>query len=555
MPSVAERNRYDSLDQLLSDYRRSGVDSEGQFTLNPSRAREMLEQFQLPEPAHYALHLVSFLVGAGAASVRFDSTTDGIRFLGVRACIAASERVSPFSALLRSDVDPYLSELALGLNALLGMGGLAELHSSDGMVRYGPDRFESCEDQACHDGLLLVVRGAGNGEREKQLIAEHLALCPIPLELDGRELAKPSWTRATLQVALCNPRYPLPEIPAAPVEIRREIQAPFSAVLRLGRESSGVRLLQLGRLYLAAAPWRCQLPGWQVEIVVNSDCFRKDLSQQSIRVDRLYQNLFEALRQQLEKALLSFPIGPGWDDEVEALWDDATGELFRKGRAHAALERQSLLVKHLEHAPDSPTKGNALHRLGQLLDSVQPGKGRRYSELGKEILAQHCPPSEANLRLLKASMAYSAGPELESAVRAMSQDQQACPEDRLRCLLWLRDHRSEASPSTYHLEIAQLLYQLRRPGLALAELDAHPMEDGRMEAGELELRAGIYADLGQPERAVECLGRLLALQREQHGQYSLKLGMTLSALVALLEHLGQNRQAREYRDWSRRLHQ
>lgn len=48
---------------------------------------------------------------------------------------------------------------------------------------------------------------------------------------------------------------------------------------------------------------------------------------------------------------------------------------------------------------------------------------------------------------------------------------------------------------------------------------------------------------------------VLSLQREEYGQYSLKLGLTLTQMSTLLEHLGKTEQAKEYREWSRRLHE
>ncbi|MCA9795794.1 MAG: hypothetical protein KC910_28500, partial [Candidatus Eremiobacteraeota bacterium] len=63
-------NQPDSIETMLGQYREAGsVDSEGRFTLDPRRARELLREFQLAQPEFYILHLLSYAVAAGADSI------------------------------------------------------------------------------------------------------------------------------------------------------------------------------------------------------------------------------------------------------------------------------------------------------------------------------------------------------------------------------------------------------------------------------------------------------------------------------------------------------
>jgi tetratricopeptide (TPR) repeat protein len=66
-------------------------------------------------------------------------------------------------------------------------------------------------------------------------------------------------------------------------------------------------------------------------------------------------------------------------------------------------------------------------------------------------------------------------------------------------------------------------------------------------------RGELAVCLGHFEDAVQAFGQQLTLLSRRYGQYSLNLGLTLERLVYLLDRLGHKKQAREYKEWSRRL--
>jgi hypothetical protein len=557
---VAGSSPDETLEKLLADYRQSGVDSEGRFTLNPARAREMLERFQLPEPAFAALHLVSFLIGAGAREVKIRCQGDGLVYQAPGAKVEAEPLASPYSALLKSNVPPYLSELALALSAIHGQRGSLQLCSEQFTATYSPEEVTLGEPSPGEELRLTVSLG---GARELQLIREHFVLSPIPLVINGEPLVAPEgcWSPAVLQVSLESAQHPLPELPAAALQLRQSTRAGMSALLRLGRQASGARVLFLGRLYTVPLPWECQLPGWQVEAVLCTDRLHKDLSQQSLREDQTFRNMFAVLQQLLESALLQLPLTVWQDRESQALWDAVIALLAQRGELELACQRQQALLRVLTTAPDDQRKANALLRLGLLMNLRHNGSGSGYTDEAELILMQE-EPWDASLWTLKARMGLArATPELETAVQQLAEDRRTTPQDRLDALAWLqRRALAKKTPRRAELacRLARGLQELGRSSLALRELESYQAmieRDPELQQESLEVAAQAWAELGYHDRAVESLGRLLKLQRDRYGQYSLRLGLTLTRLAALLKHLGQERQAREYRDWSQRLHE
>ena len=552
---MANSPQKETLDRLLDDYRQSGVDSKGVFTLNPIRAREMLEQFQLPEPAYSALHLTSFLIGAGANEVRVSPHKGGLEYVAKGAGLPEEAMASPFSALLNSRVEPYLSELALGLNAILGQKISVELSSAGKTAHYHPDEIKMREGATGPDLTLRINAG---GERELQLIAEHFALSPTPVLVSGKAVAScDPWAKATLQTSLENASYPLCATPRSALTVRKSTSARFSALLRVGREACGVRVLHLGRLYSAALPWECGLRGWQVEVLLNTDRLQKDLTQQSLRENETFRNIFATLQQQLEQSLLDLPLSAWQDEESQALWDSVVAALSRT-RKEEAMARQTSLLRILETAPAGLEKANALLRLGLMRNLARAGSGAVNLDAAEAILAKLDPWQKERVQV-KARMTFARPtPELEKTVSALANDSRATGEEKLEALHWLRGSKAESAHlcALYTNRIAQQLHRLGRPGLALRELDtidAVSSADEGIAAQSLEVRAAALADLGHFGKALESLGLLLNIEREKHGQYSPRLGLTLTRMAVLLEHLGKPKQAKEYREWSQRL--
>lgn len=542
------------------------MDSEGHFTLNPLRARELLEQFQLPEPAHYVLHIMSFLVGCGARTIQVSSTRSQMRFEAPGAEVDRETMASPFAVLLSNKALPYQAELALGLNAILGQkGGEAVLSDARWSARYTAESIEV--DEASNSGPLTVVckprLSRGGKDRELELLDQGFRWCPIPVKVNGLSLPDPTlaYPSEGLQIFLKNPAFPILGGPDLPNRLVKQVDAPFSALIRVGRFLPRFRIVSLGREYLCSLPWSIALPGWQIDLTVASDRFKKDLSQQSILANEQYRNLLSALRVQLEKAteLLLTHVPPCLGSE--ALVDDLVEQLFRSEQSELAFAYQAKLAEHLALKDNSLQKGTALYRLGLMEAAAGQRQGR--VQLAQGILHSLSPsdPMEPAWSMLKAEMAFAPTPLVESQVQGLVYRAETPNWIKEHCYRWLVALKGQdaLSRAWHRLALADCAYRAgrldeakREVQLADQEAASFGNEDHKLQS--VELRAKIAAEAGHVEKALELFGRHLSLLRQTHGQYDLRLGLTLKRLAALLEHAGQKKQAREYLAWSRRLH-
>ena len=564
---MASSKRYDSLQSLLDGLRRDGVDSEGHFTLNPIRARELLEQFQLPDPAFYILHIMSFLVGCGARAVHVSSTRSQLRFEAPGAQIDQETMASPFAVLLSSKASPHQAELALGLNTILGQkGGEALLNYGRWSARYTPDDIK-VEEGSAAEVLTMVCkpRCCGSGkDRELELLDQSFRWCPIPVKINGLSLPDPSVVYPTggLQIFLKNPEHPILAGPDLPNRLTKPIEAPFSALIRIGRFLPRLRLIFLGREYHASLPWSFLLPGWQVDITIASDRFKKDLSQQAILHNELYSNLLSSLRVQLEKAteLLLTHVPPC--NGSEELVDDLVEDLFRNNQSEIAFAYQKKLSEHLALKENSLEKGRALYRMA-LMESACGQNSQQKLHLAHNLLlaASTTDPMEPQWSMLKAEMAFTPNHQVESQVQGLVYRAETPEWVKEHCYRWLIELKGQdaLSRAWFRLALAKCAYQAGRLDEAsrqveTSEHEAAPFSVEEHKLQSVELRAKIASDAGQLERALELFGRHLSMLRQTHGQYDLRLGLTLKRLSALLEHAGQKKQAREYLAWSKRLH-
>jgi hypothetical protein len=570
---VKPPSKYKTLEHLLDDYKQSGVDSEGHFTLNPARARELLKQFQLPEAAHYALHIVSFLVGAGARGISISSSRSNLRFEAPGARMEEETIRSPFSVLLRSNAQPHLSELALGLNTLLGQpGGKVEICFDKWTANYKPDNIAVSENSPT--GLLTITarpRLGGRGQdRELELIGDAFRWCSIPVKINGKSIPTPQLSGPPdgLEIHLKNDNYPLQMGQFASNRIVKELRANFSALIRVGRHRPTFRVVHLGRHYERPLPFAFFLPGWQVDITVNSDQFKKDLSQQDILENEKYRNLLLALRVQLEEAtellLSQNPPLTGSEDLV----DDLVELLFRQGQVQEAFAFQCQQVQSLGLGGESFQKGRAIYRLGLLENLMKPNQASPNVRLGFDMLCNAQAPNqfEPNWTVLKARMAFNShDPKLASEVNALIAHYRTLPVMKEHCYRWFlrQGHADPRLACGYRVELARQAFESGRPAEALTQLEA--AQSGR--EGEclkenppvllkaLQLHGELAAQNGQIEKSLEMFGKQLAMLREKYGQYSLELGLTLERIARLLDHAGQTKQAKEYRAWSQRLYE
>jgi tetratricopeptide (TPR) repeat protein len=563
---VAPGGKYVSLESLLETFRQDGIDSEGHFTLNPIRARELLEQFQLPEPAYYVLHIVSFLIGAGAKQLDILSTRSQLRFEATGIELDHQTIASPFSVLLKGQAEPHLAELALGLNIILGQkGGRATLRHDKWRARYSPDTIEVEESRPAPTfNLICKPRCCQNGpDRELQLIDLAFRWSPIPIKLNGLSLPDPRGKETTngLQILLWNPEQPLLVSPEASNRLTKPIQAPFSALIQVGKLRPEFRIVCLGREYPRPLPWSYILPNWRLDITVASDRFKKDLSQQDILENELFSNLLSSLRNQLEAAtqlLLShIPPFPGSEDLV----DDLVEHLFRQGQVQEALRFQNKLSEHLASSEGTFQKGKALYRLA-LLESRLGKRSTQKLQLGANIL-RSLPldrPLEPEWSMLKAEMAFLENQDREAEVNALAEREDTPTEIKEHCLRWLicLQNQDLLTRAWRRLRLADCAYETGRLEEALAQIElsqeeAISFDDRNLLLQSTELKAMVASRAGHLEKALEHFGRHLSILRQTHGQYDLRLGLTLKRLAALLKHAGQKKQAKEYLAWSKRL--
>lgn len=557
---------YSTLEQLINDYRQSGVESEGHFTLNPSRAKELLKQFQLPEPAHYALHVVSFLIGAGGTRVLIKRTSKGLRFQAPGASISKEAMENPFSVLLRSQAEPYLSELALALNTIIGQEATASLHFEGKRVKYDAQTIE--DEEAPGETILTFDCDRRFQEREIPLLIESFVWSPVPVAVEGETISRGRTTPQPegLEIHLRHGDFPLPIAQNSQNRIFKEVKARFSALISVSRERPVLRIVQLGRDYEKPMPWSFFVPGWQVSLLVSCGAFKKDLSQQAILENETFHNVLASLRTQLELAadllLTTTPPMIG----TENLVDDLVEHLFSQGPEAKELvhQFQLRLQQSLSLAADPLSQAVALFRFGLIGKALGKADAVTAEKTGYDLLmsTRGAEQSEKNWHVLKAQMAFT--PEnnsLSGRVSAAARDSSLPVALREQCYRWLFKWTNPRTSVRIWdgIDLAKLLLEAGRHSESREQLEVVEGLEATMDSGQTTqfvwLQAEIAAKYGQLQQALALYGRHLTLVRETYGQYSLKLGLTLTKLAIILDHLGQGQQAQEYRAWSKRLYE
>ncbi len=111
---------------LIEGLRAEGqVDSVGRFTLDPVKAREKLQKFQLVDAHRYVLELVQAAVLRGATDIGFDIDADDMHMRFDGAVFSAEELGDVWGSIFADGDERLLRgvrQLALGLNAALGLG-------------------------------------------------------------------------------------------------------------------------------------------------------------------------------------------------------------------------------------------------------------------------------------------------------------------------------------------------------------------------------------------------------------------------------------------------
>ncbi|MBX3168508.1 MAG: hypothetical protein KF760_13910 [Candidatus Eremiobacteraeota bacterium] len=209
------------VDDLLTQLSSEGeLQSSGRFTVDVSKAKEKLAQFQFEDAFYYILKLVQAAVAGGASGLSLQSRTAEVEvtILGLGFTPYQLENVLYSLMADSSETTPALRHFAMGLNAAVSTrASEITVQSFDGKegleVRWTKKSQRSsawAPGQRLAQTRLLLKRtaadvlsdiGAKIGsrdvfsmfsgdrkgmDREQALIYDHGAFCPMPISINGR---------------------------------------------------------------------------------------------------------------------------------------------------------------------------------------------------------------------------------------------------------------------------------------------------------------------------------------------------------------------------------
>lgn len=184
----------DLIAQLASE---GTLDSRGEFTLDREKARDKMRKFQLEDPRRYVLELVQAAVLRGATAIRFEIDADDMRMWFDGRAFTVDDFDRLYGSLLSDGGDsPGLSQLALGVNAAMGLGpkhilvesGEARLTVTDAEDDFGPlgeprpDTFIHVRQRFSAQVLLRWAKKIRGKLPEIALLQKHCLHAPIPIE-------------------------------------------------------------------------------------------------------------------------------------------------------------------------------------------------------------------------------------------------------------------------------------------------------------------------------------------------------------------------------------
>lgn len=514
----------------LSQYLDQGeLDSHGRFTMDPVRAREMLRKFLLPDPRHYILNLVSFLVGMGAISVSVLAFSDRLEIRGEGVVLPGEILKNPLEGLFSGRDQPVLRELALGMNAALGVASLVLLRSGGAEGRYGED-FVVAESSTTQ-GTLFVIHTREAGELES--LTGCFSDCGVDITIQGKRISAPRPVPPECFVlelggkGLASSQHSARHVMAHP--------APLQAAAWLGPVSPGCYWLYLGRTYEMPMPWTLGDLGMQLWIACEE--VDRDLSLQNLLVNQRYERICDYLREQFSRGL----------DEVLELFLGGWRPSQLRPVVLYALERVAA-GNHLELALELQRALGVQTRMDRLrMDLLERRTVVEFEVSGPE-LAEAARALQAikgarhhlsNRMLFRAGeQAFAAG-DMEQAARFFGPYLMSDPvrSDQVRaqyghCLLLL----GKLQEARHHLTRA-----IRAGGEQAWVIDA------------MEHLASVDAALGYPKEALQTLIQVLSRRQALVGSRSASLGLVLSKLAALCAELGDLKGVTQYEQWARSL--
>jgi tetratricopeptide (TPR) repeat protein len=513
----------------LSQYLEQGhLDSHGRFTMDPARARELLRQYVLPDPSHYVLSLVSFLVGMGARSVEVKAFPDRLEVAGAGLVLPPELLANPLEGLFSGRDQPVLRELALGMNAALGLARTVLLRSGGREGRYAKE-FTVAEFAGEETVFVVYSRPAG----ELEALAGQFCHCPVDVILQGQKVNTPLAPPPDCFVLDLGGQGLAMLEPSARHVITHP--APVQASCWLGRLTPSCCWVYLGRSYQMPVPW--SLGDLGLQLWVACDQLDRDLSLQRVLANERYQRICDYLKEQISRGLdevLELFLG-GWQPRqlrqivLYALERAASGN-----QPQLALELQQALGVH------SRVDQLRLDLLERRTVAEIEVSGPDLAEAARAYQAIKGPRHHLTSRMLfrAGEQAYAAG-DYAQAARFYGPYLAADPvrADQVRaqyghCLL----QQGKLQEARFHLSRA-----IKAGG------------DRTWVVEALEHLASVDAALGNPQDAFQTLLQVLSRRQAVAGSRSPSLGLVLRKLAALSAELGDPKGVTQYEQWAATL--
>lgn len=580
---------------MLGQYREAGsVDSEGRFTLDPRRARELLREFQLAQPEHYILHLLSYAVAAGAEHIEVGVGDQSVSLTHDGQLPTMAELESPFSALLSNDHQRQAPrEFAIALNSLLANPD-NDLRLTCPSAEGGWLAFYSPKEQRVEplakppQGLRIeIFRSLPRSQRaqvEIDVIRDHFKYCPADIRVNGRpitESVSPGPCTAWLELT-AEPGSPATRmrVAAAPADYheRKEHALRCSALISVGGERSGLQIVYLGRLYPMPLGWEFEGLELSIGVTVATDRLKKDLSGGQLVEDKVLANLRRYLQQQTAW-LLTRMVGARPRIELSAgllpALEWVVTCLSRAGQYEQAHHLQTILCQWWRDREGAAPAGAVFYRLGLLSQKLGLGHETtshfeladlHWRRLGRQLqVGDEVVPAKLQvdwLRLRASAELFGQLPAHE-ATRLLTVTRTARDLGLPRLvkasseILLVNGAAGEANRLEVTAALAGALFELRESDRSLELYEAiwalgEPLESSLPTAARLQARenfAVLLAEQGRFEAARDHLLIALSARKEQLGESSpavLQLALRLSVVFAAL---GQNQESEQLRAW------
>lgn len=580
---------------MLGQFRAAGsVDSEGRFTLDPRRARELLREFQLAQPEYYILHLVSYAVAAGAQLIEVGVGDQSVSLTHDGELPTLGELESPFSALLSNDHQRHAQrEFAIALNSLLANPD-NDLRLTCPGAEGGWLAFYSAKEQRVEPltkptrGLRIeIFRSLQRSQRaqaEVDLLREHFKYCPAEVRVNGRAITESlspgsctAWLELTAEPASPATRL---RVAAAPADYheRQEHALRCSALISVGGEGSALQILHLGRLYQLPLGWEFEGLELSIGITVATDRVKKDLSGGRLVEDQVLANLRRYLQQQtaglLTRMVAARPrleLSAGLHPALE--W--VVTCLSRAGQYEQAHHLQTLLCQWWRDREGAAPAGAAFYRLGLL--SQQLGLGHEttshfeladlhWRRLGRQLkVGDEVVPAKLQvdwLRLEASAELFGQLPAHE-ATRLLTVTRTARDLGLPRLvrasaeILLANGAAGEANRLELTACLAGALFELRESDRSLQLYEAiwalgEPLDSSLPAAARLQARenyAVLLAEQGRFEAARDHLLIALSARKEQLGESAPAVHQLALRLSVVFAALGQTQESEQLRAW------